>query len=1654
MSAKLTLKKSISLCSMAFITAVMVLCFMGANAQSKVKETNKRGTKKVDAKSERMREREEEEREEKEKDGPAQILERDIMMMKDPALGYVPTERLLDAKKYKDHLMQQAFAPIGGVSWKEQGPINQGGRSRAIMVDPNDGTGNTVWAGSVGGGLWKTTNINSATPNWTPVNDLASNLAVTSIAYDPSNPLIMYFATGEGYNNSDAIRGLGVWKSTDGGAIWAQLASTNIGTFNFCQKVVVNSTGIVLVATASGGLQRSSNGGTTWTKVLGTGLGITGAASNFCYDVDIAANGDVYATLDGSVHKSTNAGVTFAAAQTLGITASRIELACAPSDANYVYALVENGNVVNGILQTTNGGTSWTLRTEPADADPGIPATDFSRGQAWYDLTIAVDPNNRDRLFAGGIDLFLSADGAGTWTQVSHWYGGFGFQYTHADQHNIVFQNGSSSVAYFVNDGGVFRSTNANVATPTIDNRGTNYRTTQFYSCAMHPTTQTPYYLAGAQDNGTHQFKLSGLQATTEVTGGDGAWCHIDQDQPQFQFTQYVFNDYYRSSDGGSTWTNVTFGGTGQFINPTDYDDLNNKMYAANNSNQYLRWDDPQTGATFVTIAAAALNGQVSAVKVSPNTANRVFFGSVSGRVIMVDNANTATPTITNISTGLPGGAYVSCVEVETGNDNHLLATFSNYGVNSVWESTNGGTSWTSVEGNLPDMPIRWALFNPNNNDQTIIATELGVWSTDNLNAGATVWGASNSGLANVRVDMLQLRQSDKFVIAATHGRGLYTSDLFTTPTAIFSSDIQLAYINSSIQFTNESYQSTSWSWNFGDGSPLSTAENPSHTYTTAGKFNVTLTINAGASTLTKTQYIQILPNRGTPYVVATDGSTFEINPDDFGSQAIRGGINKWELGVPTNFLTTVNSPVNVWKTDLDADLTSGDYACVLQTPSYNFSSSASAYTLRFRRSMEIAFCNGPFAVQLQYSTDKGLTWTRLGVNADPAATNWYNRGPATGCPVDVAVFADQYGWTLTANNTLCTYNITTGAPALVGQSDVTFRFVLSVEPGFPAGGYAVDGFMIDDFEILGPVNSAIGGASITTTGVLIPFVSCQGSVSAEQSFTVSGTGLTANLLVTPPTGFEVSLTSGSGFASSLSFTPSSGSVPTTTIFVRLTAAASGTPSGNIACTSTGATTQDVAVSGTVYNPTLTVNAQTNVSCFGGTNGAASVNAAAGGLAPYSYNWTPGNPAGDGTVSVTGLTAGSWTCTVTDNNGCTSSISFIITDPTVIVANCSGTNVSCNGGNNGSASVSASGGTGTLTYLWNNSNTNSSISGLTAGTYTVTVTDANGCTQTCAYTVTQPTTIVANCSGTNVSINGGSDGSASVAASGGTGTLTYLWSNANTNSSITGLIAGTYTVTVKDANLCTVSCTYTVTQPSALSITCTGTNNLCFGGTSGSASVTVNSGNSPYTYSWSNSNTNASITGLSAGTYTVTVTDVTLATASCSYTVTQGTAITLTNAATNATSCVTNNGAINLSVSGSVPCGANSKGLLIAKIFANPAGTDSTFEFIQLVATKNIDFSVTPYTVFFSNNGVATVNGWKAGAAITYAFEINTGTALAGGIYYVGGINMVPLTNRLRAKNSATTAGDGGIGNASNSGVLGNGGTSDGVAVLPELLLQ
>jgi hypothetical protein len=255
------------------------------------------------------------------------------------------------------------------------------------------------------------------------------------------------------------------------------------------------------------------------------------------------------------------------------------------------------------------------------------------------------------------------------------------------------------------------------------------------------------------------------------------------------------------------------------------------------------------------------------------------------------------------------------------------------------------------------------------------------------------------------------------------------------------------------------------------------------------------------------------------------------------------------------------------------------------------------------------------------------------------------------------------------------------------------------------------------------------------------------------------------------------------------------------------------------------------------------------------------------------------------------LVAGTYTVTATDAGGCTKSSSVTITQPTAVSATVTNTNVTCNGGTNGSLVVTATGGTAPYTYAWNNGRTSATNTGLAAGTYTVTVTSTGGCTITRSGTVTQPSAVTATLSSVSVTCNGGNTGSANVTATGGTAPYTYSWNTGASTSTISGLSAGTYIVTVRDANGCISVFTGTVNQPTQLTASGTVTQPSSAINTDGSIALTVNGGTSPYTFNWSNGANTPQLGNIGIGTYTVTITDANGCTLVQTFSVTQATSI-------------------------------------------------------------------------------------------------------------------------------------------------------------------
>ncbi len=791
----------------------------------------------------------------------------DFLMTRDPSTNAIPSERALEALKIKNAKLNSLsyFNRQSEINWTERGPSKQAGRTRALMLDGNFDSNGKVWAAGVSGGIWSITNIENPTSEWSKVSDFWDNLVITCVASDPTDANIIYVGTGE--RRGQGLRGQGVWKTSDGGANWSQLSSSI--DLNYIDTIIVrNENGIGAVYAGGGrafsngaysgvnGLQKSTDGGSTWTEVLGE---ISAGSNHHVTDLELDSNnrlivgtrtntfneggGQVFYSDDGSTFTQFNLGA-------LG-SFDRTFVDVSPSDPNILYVMMENGSTgyITYIAKSSDAGNTWT-QISIAEDENGNPFGDYQGSMDYWGL-LGIDPNDPNTIYAAGaLSIFKSTDSGTNWTEISEWRGtGFSQPYVHADHHNIVFID--SDKILFSNDGGVFLTTDGG---NTFTMKNDNMVTTQFYSTAIHPTT-SDYVLGGAQDNGTWRLNTAGKQEGSEVYGGDGAYTHIDQVDPTYQFSATTYGNIVRSTNGGASFglysnvTNADGTDAGFFINPSVIDGVNKAMYVTFDNNSILRQKDytALTNHDFININ---LGAGASAYKVSPHTSGVLFVATAGGRVFKIVDAHTDNYSITEISPGVTSG-YISSIDVGK-DDNQILITLSNYGIDSIFETISGGgaNGWVNVEGDLPDMPVRWGLYNRDNFNQVAIATEVGVWVSDDITSSSVVWNPSNDGLANTRVDMLAMNSNGE-MSAGTFGRGQFTSPGFTSTAplnAAFSPSKTSGVFPLEVDFVDRSTGNvTSWTWDFGDGSS-SNEQNPTHVFADAGRYSISLTVDDGTN--------------------------------------------------------------------------------------------------------------------------------------------------------------------------------------------------------------------------------------------------------------------------------------------------------------------------------------------------------------------------------------------------------------------------------------------------------------------------------------------------------------------------------------------------------------------------------------------------------------------------------------------------------------------------------------------------------------------------------------------------------------------------------------------------------------------------------------
>ncbi len=730
--------------------------------------------------------------------------------------------------------------------WTSRGPTGTGGRTRALAIDiANE---NVMFAGGVTGGLWRSEN---AGESWQKLSlpDGAENISCIVQDTRPGKRNVWYLGTGELYT---AFYGTGIYKSVDGGKTWRSLPSTlpNLLTrsaqyaspWSVVMRLALDPTKTnqdVVYAAVNGNIMRSEDGGESWSAVLGA-KGESSTNFAFYTDVTVTKGGTVYAALSdldftgqpgrialqSGVWRSTD-GITWAnispgsaniaLSSVLPSSAQvfRMILAPVPSDENMLYVLrdvraqtVQSGIKTGLLLYTyrsgdgSGAGGAWTDYTSTFPSD--------FVSQTGYCMALKVKPDDPLFVVAGGVFAYSNPYNfryRETTSRISAYATETDIPtpatQSWADHHDFVFLPSNPNVMYVANDGGIFRTENCTASPVRYTARSGNYVTTQFYTLAIdHATEGDETIIGGLQDNGTR------LVSRTDASGrlinlGDGVHCAIADS-----------GRYYYASSQFANISRFEFNSRGRRVNPLSISpsagsfqrffldnpyvlDPNNQatMYLAGgialwrNSNVTLT-NPTQLQAGWSSLAMVAADERITSLAVSQRPANVVYVGTSRGRVYRMDNASDASRSLRNISGNFPTNAFASCVAVDPTNADWAIAVFSNYNVQSIFSTTDGGKSWSAVGGNLEETmngvgggpSVAWVRIAYVGGKVWYFAgTSSGLFSTERLNGANTRWvreGASTVGMADVR--MIDVRPNDGFVAVATHGRGLFSSYLPT----------------------------------------------------------------------------------------------------------------------------------------------------------------------------------------------------------------------------------------------------------------------------------------------------------------------------------------------------------------------------------------------------------------------------------------------------------------------------------------------------------------------------------------------------------------------------------------------------------------------------------------------------------------------------------------------------------------------------------------------------------------------------------------------------------------------------------------------------------------------------------------------------------
>lgn len=645
--------------------------------------------------------------------------------------------------------------------WVPLGPFNHGGRTRVVRFHPNNPT--IMFAGSVGGGLFRSDN---AGDSWYPITDQLPNLAVGCFEISPSHPNIMFLGTGEGYFNGDGIGGIGLLKSIDGGVTWNMTALD----YDYSQSTCILRVSIdprnpdIVLASTNEGLYRSTDGGANFTMVR------TGNINELKRDpqnpdILLCAAGYPWGSNLNGVYRSTDNGLTWQYTST-GLPNSsiigRIVLDFFRSNSLVVYAGVSgdfdfNGSQMIGIYRSADNGQTWERMSN--DDEPSHYAS-----QGWYDMAIAVHPDDPATVFNAGLDIYRTYTGGETWSQRSWWWHSFGQpSFSHADHHELVFHPQDNDQLWAVNDGGIFVSYDLG---ETWNEKNIGYNTYQYYAMG-NATLDTLLAYGGTQDNGTSEYDGDG--DWDMVFGGDGGYCVVDYTNDNVVYVEYQNGNRFRTDDGCQSFSEINPGiiGSGPWVTPIVQDPFApNTIYTTTNGGGGRVWMSPNQGrnSSWTSLGTVGNSNQVLAA--SPALPGRLYLGT-SSSVLRYDAADGEW---INVTGNLPNN-YVTRVTPDPYDPNAVYVAMSGFNGGHIWKSVQGGSVWTNITGNLPNVPFQDIVVDLNDPSVLYAGGDLGVFRS--INNGAT-WEIFGDGMPVVRVDDMELQTQTGKLRVATHGRGMW----------------------------------------------------------------------------------------------------------------------------------------------------------------------------------------------------------------------------------------------------------------------------------------------------------------------------------------------------------------------------------------------------------------------------------------------------------------------------------------------------------------------------------------------------------------------------------------------------------------------------------------------------------------------------------------------------------------------------------------------------------------------------------------------------------------------------------------------------------------------------------------------------------------